>query len=310
MGMENTSKVLFSDDTIPQWFVAVGDTFLGPLTAADTYEKILNRELTWAHFIWRPSQKDWRRICETPSFQAAVPSPPSALLQSRVKDVSSAPVIKSATPGRGGPAPKIEERIWFLHYNDAQFGPFSVEEVQRFLRIGKIHGRVYAWKDGMPTWERLERIELYAEAVQEAKRLKPQPGAGAPQGAAQPAQETVTSAAAPAVAEPPAKADMRRTPRRPLVARVLIANEKSGALGLAVCRDVSVGGMQVLIDQVPGDVGAHVRLNINQSEGIRPFVAEGVIVRILEDGRGFSFRFEKLGKDARAAIEDYIASAQ
>jgi hypothetical protein len=36
-------------------------------------------------------------------------------------------------------------------------------------------------------------------------------------------------------------------------------------------------------------------------------VAEGMVVRILEDGRGFSFRFEKLPENARKSIEKYFS---
>jgi hypothetical protein len=43
---------------------------------------------------------------------------------------------------------------------------------------------------------------------------------------------------------------------------------------------------------------------------IEPFVAEGVIVRLLEDGRGFSFRFERLTDGARKTIETYIKSVE
>ena len=36
------------------------------------------------------------------------------------------------------------------------------------------------------------------------------------------------------------------------------------------------------------------------------FMATGRVVRILEDGRGFSFRFEKLSPKAKRAIEEYV----
>jgi hypothetical protein len=83
-----------------------------------------------------------------------------------------------------------------------------------------------------------------------------------------------------------------------------------------MCRDISVGGMQVLTDQIPGVSGTRIRLNVSPvnpsrskaSSAIEPFVAEGVIVRILEDGRGFSFRFEGLTDRAKKIIEKYIAT--
>jgi hypothetical protein len=97
--------------------------------------------------------------------------------------------------------------------------------------------------------------------------------------------------------------EKRRTVRQPLVAKVLVSDDDSIALG--VCRDVSIGGMQVLTDRIPGKVGSKIRLNVSPTEPskLSAFVARGVIVRILEDGRGFSFRFDQLDDAARRALE-------
>ena len=47
--------------------------------------------------------------------------------------------------------------------------------------------------------------------------------------------------------------------------------------------------MQALTDRVPGAVGTTLRLNVSPSDAktVKGFVAEGEIVRVLEDGRGF-----------------------
>jgi hypothetical protein len=69
--------------------------------------------------------------------------------------------------------------------------------------------------------------------------------------------------------------------------------------------------MQVLTDQIPGDVGTNLKLNITPAGAARTpaFVAQGVIVRILEDRRGFSFRFDPLSPETQKAITSYIHSA-
>ena len=76
-----------------------------------------------------------------------------------------------------------------------------------------------------------------------------------------------------------------------------------------ICRDISVGGMQVLTDTLPGPVGTAVRLNVTppSDSGLKAFVAEGTVVRILEDQRGFSFRFTSISEDAKSSIERYIS---
>jgi hypothetical protein len=296
--MENTEKVLFEDDQ-PQWYVALGDRWIGPITASDVYERVVAQKITWAHFVWKPGQAEWKRLCDVKTFSAAVPSQPSKSLQREVKETSQEiqrPVVKQAAAKRSespatskgaavkataerakAPEASADEKGWFLYYNETQFGPFTKDEVIRFLTVGKINPRVHAWRTGLANWTRIAELESFKSVV---AGLKP--------------------AAA-------AKMEMRSKPRRPMVAKILLANERE--VSDAICRDISVGGMQVLTDQIPGQVGKTVKLNVSAAS-ISPFVAEGVIVRLLEDQKGFSFRFEKLSDQAKRSIEDYIRSPQ
>ncbi len=288
--MENSGQIFFEEDDIPQWFVALGSRWVGPMTAADVYEKILSHQLSWAHYVWRQGQADWRRICDTKTFQVAVPNQPEMSVQKAVREAirPSGKQVVTGHSGRSGPpqAPlkaDFEQRIWYLYYNDSQFGPFSQEELQRFLAIGKIHGRVHTWREGMKNWERIEKVAAFQVGV--------------------PLSQSASSV--------PPIVDHRSAPRRPLVAKILISDEQTVIVG--VCRDISIGGMQVLTQQVPAKVGAKLKMNISPSTNesgkpIDSFVAKGVIVRILEDGRGFSFRFEQLSERARQAIESFIDS--
>jgi hypothetical protein len=187
--MENTGKVHFEfEDQTPHWYVALGDRWIGPMSAADVYARVLSGEISWAHFVWKPGQADWKRICDTKTFQSAVPSAPARGLQSEVRDASR-PVVRKAASGvkappkprrgtgeiTGGGAP-AENKEWFLYYNESQFGPFTGSDLHRFLKSGKIHGRVHAWKDGMSGWERIERLARSAEdrgSIGRASRYDP-----------------------------------------------------------------------------------------------------------------------------------------
>jgi len=274
--MENSERVLFEDDS-PRWFVAIGEQWVGPLSASDLYQKILAQELTWAHYVWKKGQAEWKRICDVKTFQAAVPRQPRKEVQKQVLKQGVTPEVR--------PAKRLlneqQVRNWYLYYKDSQFGPFSQEEIFRFLKIGKIHLKVHVWKVGMSHWERLERIPIF-----------------------QPMKEAQEHTAKYEV-------EQRRAPRQPLVAKILLSDEQTVIVGVG--RDISTGGMQVLTDRIPGKVGTRIKMNISPSSQeagrpIEPFVAEGVVVRILEDGRGFSFRFQRLSDGAKKAIESYIES--
>jgi len=292
--MENTEKILFEDDT-PQWYVAMGERWIGPLTAADVYERVLAQELTWAHYVWKQGQSEWKRICDVKTFQAAVPTAPAKAVLTEVKAASKPTIKQGARKSVVAPPPPMnaeqtgaaDTKIWFLYFNDAQYGPFSRTEIANLQQAGKITPRVHAWREGMGNWDRIERIsELKAPLEKSGKIAKK--------------------------AEAPSQVEQRAAPRRPLVAKIILAS--GDAIRVGMCRDISVGGMQVLMDQLPGPVGTRVKLNVSPAgtapagQSIEPFVAEGVVVRILEDRRGFSFRFEKLNDNAKRSIERYLES--
>jgi hypothetical protein len=75
---------------------------------------------------------------------------------------------------------------------------------------------------------------------------------------------------------------------------------------------VSVGGMQVLTKEIPGQVGDTIRVNISSagqgSRTLEPFTAKGEIVRILEDSQGFSFRFHELKAEYADRLEQFLRS--
>lgn len=264
--MENTNTIQFPNDRA-EWFYAVGENYRGPFLAAEIYQKLQNREVSWIDYIYRESDGKWVRVADHPVFQALQPAPPKPK-----------PMVTTPPPP---PAKKVPETKWFLFQNETQSGPYSTQEVIRLQTAGQVAAQAFVWQEQFNEWKPIGDVaELKAVA-------------GTP----------VQMQAAPAPAKPSEK---RTAPRKPLTAQVYATNLKDLVTG--VCRDVSIGGMQVLTDQLPGAVGTTIRLNVAPlaDSGVTPFVAEGTIVRILEDRRGFSFRFVKLSDEARSAIEKYI----
>ena len=85
-----------------------------------------------------------------------------------------------------------------------------------------------------------------------------------------------------------------------------IKNRKEVFVG--ICRDISIGGMQVLVDHFPGSVGERISINVHPDNTDYNFVADGNIVRSLEGGHGFSFRFLDLSRESQDAISRYLQS--
>lgn len=266
--MENTLSIKFENDQA-EWFVAIGDHYDGPFKAAEIYQKLVVKEISWIDFCYREKEGQWIRICDHDVFKPLQPTAP-------------APKPKIAPPSVGNGS---ENYLWFLFQNESQTGPYPTAELKRLIQAGQILEGSYVWRDSFSNWKLINEVE-------ELKITK----AGAP-----------IPPKPPTLAVPETKKEKRAVPRKPLVAQVYLTDQSQVIQGL--CRDVSVGGMQILTDKVIGDVGSAIRLNVNPPDGsgLKAFVAEGVIVRILEDRRGFALRFTRISDEAKMSIEGYIA---
>jgi hypothetical protein len=271
--MENTNTIQFQNDQA-EWFYAVGENYRGPFKGEEIYQKLQSKELSWIDYLYREKEGQWMRVADHPMFKALQPAPP----QPKPKMAPPPPPVASQ--------PEIK---WFLFQNDAQTGPYPTSELIRLQVAGQITPSAFVWQEKFTEWKPFTEVAELKAAVGSLQ---------APVVTASPTLHSTTSAK---------PADKRAAPRKPLTAQIYLTNQKD--LVVAVCRDISIGGMQVLTDRVPGTVGTTVRLNVvpPSDSGLAAFVAEGVIVRVLEDQRGFSFRFTKLNDEAKKSIESYIA---
>lgn len=262
--MENTNTVQFKDDEAT-FFLASGDSYVGPFRPSEVYKKLQDKEITWIDFCYREKEGAWVRLYDHPvfkTFQAVAPTP------------------KPKTQAPPPPPQAVLETKWFLFQKDTQTGPYGAQELLRLTQAGQVDANAFVWQEAFTEWKPITDIPELKVTSSPAK------------------SETV------AQSKP---SDRRSAPRKPLVAQIYLTNQKQIITGL--CRDISVGGMQILTDEIPGTLGEQIQLNVlpPESSGLKPFVAEGVIVRILEDQRGFSFRFMNIKDEAKKSIESYIA---
>jgi hypothetical protein len=154
--MENSGKMLFGDNA-PIWYIALGQKYVGPMSASEIYEKIVSHQITPAHYAWRKGQSEWKRICDIKVFQTLVPHQPEKSVQKQLRtEVSgqksahrSSVASTSIGSGPGIPARSNQQaKIWYLYQNNTQYGPFSPEELKLALRSGRISVQVHGWRDG------------------------------------------------------------------------------------------------------------------------------------------------------------------
>lgn len=266
--MENTLNLLLQDTAL-KWYTVVNARPAGPLSAKEIVQRIQAHELNFASHVWKEGFTGWTRIYDVIDFKPMLPGEPSPSLIAEIQRSTQ------VSPPPLAPKQKEELRTWYIYLDEANYGPISDPEVQTLIQAGRVTTTTYMWQKGFKDWLQAKDIPAWAGSL-----------GGAPAASAAPS-------------------DKRATPRKPFETKILLTDGKE--VGWAICRDISVGGMQVLMDSSPGPAGTALKLNVNPQGNIPGFACEGTVVRILEDGRGFSFRFSTLAPDARAAIEKYIS---
>lgn len=265
--MENTLNLLLQD-TQSKWYTVSSGRPVGPLSTKEVVLRLQSGALTYASHLWREGFNAWTRIYEVDDFKCLLPAEPAAAL---ILDLQ-----KSARPQPTPPPVRQREepRAWFVYVDSTQYGPFAQSELQTLIDSQRVVASTYVWKQGFNEWR-------LAGSLSDLSALFPK--------------------VAPAVKE---NTDKRQAPRKPFEAKIILTD--GNEVGWAVCRDISVGGMQVLIDHNPGAVGTTLKINVSAAGNMPGFTCEGTVVRLIEDGRGFSCRFVNLPADARSAIEKYI----
>lgn len=250
-----------------QWYYVQDGKRLGPVEFASVNELYQNGILKEADYVWKKGLANWIKIQDAPEF--SLKSNEEAPVQTIPPTIET---FNIANADR-------QKKTFFIKTgadrggSEAEYGPFSIELLIRLFEEKRINGKTLVFTQGMSSWQFLAEIEGYEDVFHEAP---------------------------PVISE----SEKRTAVRKPFIARMFIQNQKSVFEG--ICRDISIGGMQVLVDNFPGRNGERININVHPENSDFSFVASGEIVRLLEGGQGFSFRFIDLSEDALSAIDRYL----
>jgi hypothetical protein len=100
------------------------------------------------------------------------------------------------------------------------------------------------------------------------------------------------------------ESDRRRWERKPFTARLFFTADNQFFEG--VCKDISLGGMLVLLEKFPGKVGDVVKLNVHPENQEHQFVAKAKIVRVAKTDGAISMEFVELSDLAKKSIQNYL----
>ena len=254
------------------WYYVQKGNRHGPV-AIEVIEGMLKKqELKHEDYVWKKGFENWKKIKEVSELklEAEIASPPTL-------DFPPAP------------EPKIErepsllelaqERVIFVRIGadrggaSNDYGPFNLAQIKQLFKENRINGKSFIFYKGLKNWKILADFQEYQEIFEEMP---------------------------PIIKD----VDKQANQRKPFVARLFIHNNKKLFEGL--CRDISIGGVQVLVDDFKGQAGDKITINVHPENTEYHFTATGVVVRLLEGNSGFSFRFQGLTEEAKRSIEKYL----
>ncbi len=255
------------------WYYVLKGQRQGPVDVGVITTLVQSQQLREDDYIWKKGFDNWRKLKDVAELQNLVGASPS------VPDFVAPKKEESSQKFRLGALDPEEKSIYVRIGVDrggapAEYGPYTPSLVKRLYQENRVNGRTQFFVRGRTDdWGFLADVSDFEEVFHDMPPV---------------IQET----------------ERRRWMRKPLLARMFVQNNKKVFEG--VCRDISVGGMQVLTDTFPGRAGDKIAINVHPDNTEYHFTASGTVVRLLEGNQGFSFRFDALQQEAQRAIEKYI----
>lgn len=253
-----------------QWYYVDGGERKGPVEISTIHELIKNSTLGDDDYVWKKGFENWTKIKDTEDFQ----------LQEE-ETVEDLPGVIGEDEDYSLRTLAGNESSVFIKIGadrggqEVEYGPYNIQVIQKLFKENRINAKTFVFVRGMQDWTILADFTDFSDIFEDSP-------------------------------PPIEEADRRLNSRKPFIARMYIESNKQVYVG--VCRDISVGGMQVLVDNIPAEIGENISINVHPENTEHHFVAGGNIVRLLDGGQGFSFRFTELGEEAKDAIQNYLTN--
>jgi len=268
------------------WYYVEGSEIVGPVAEDKLAELISSGMLNEESYIWKKGFDNWEKIKDVDEVQHMLEVNESDVLADLppISNDGFPPVINNSEvkvktfsfDSLGANDKVISIKIGIDRgVDETEYGPYTLTELKAAYNENRVNEKTLMYIPGMKEWIFIGDMPIF---------------------------EKVFGEAPPVISD----IDRRRNLRKPFVARMFFHDSKEVFEG--VCRDISVGGMQILVSHSPFEVGDEIKLNVHPDNDAYNFVATGLVVRSLDADQGFALRFVDLSDEAERAINSYMKS--
>lgn len=273
------------------WFYVEEKQKVGPLDQESLINLLHSMQLNKDSYVWRKGFKDWKKIKDVEELKIFL-NKELDLLDNRDEEIEVNEESEVIEDNGIGEKTEISlerasfdwfnlsksEKIFILKQDEDEtiYGPYSLEMLSRLYQENRINSRTLTFSLGMENWIFLGDIPIYEELFSE---------------------------------QPPSieEVERRKNRKRPFTVKIRMNGESQLLEGF--CRDITIGGMQILISDFHGKKGDVLSLEVHPESAEDYFSISGKVARILDGNQGLFIRFTEVGKDARESIIQYIEAA-
>lgn len=253
------------------WYYVQGSDRVGPITEVEIRNLFQQGMLDKDSYVWRKGFTSWEKAKDVADLRTAV-------FGEEKEEIIKTSIVR---PEFRWNDIEMEEPIFCIkigpdrNSTEAEYGPYTLLELRRAYREKRINARTMIFSPGMEDWMLLADIPIFQKVFTEIP---------------------------PVLAEREKKVHVKR----PLLARVQTKQVPKVFDG--VCRDVTIGGFQILVTGVPVKVGDVVSIDLSYPDMFEALSVEGQVQRILDGDQGFSCRLKSINLEVEKLLNSHLES--
>lgn len=265
-----------------QWYYFHNSKQEGPISLEKLKELIVSNQIQKTSHVWTKGFVDWKLVKDVPELSIDIQK-----VQVKQEQTATATQEYSQVAQQTQSIQKLtlknlgtEEKCIYIKTGfdrggtPREYGPYDLTMLKKLYQTNRINGRTLVYFPGIDCWRVLAVFEDFEDIFHEL----------------------------PPIIE---ESDKRRWERKPFTAKLFFTSDNQFYEG--ICKDISLGGMQVLLYKFPGKVGDIIKLNVHPEDPNHQFVAKAKIVRIAKSDGALSMEFLDLSEPAKNAIKTYIS---